>query len=176
MSAERHTVNAAVPTPIGASASVDAPIVANSSTLTDTQFNVPKHLQGGTITRHFMLNFRGSLSDMADTPSRASWAPTEHSIFQSRTRYAPNAAKSTTRQGNLRQAILIGMKVKKIESTFPCQLGVCISGCKGNLYTGNGQRYSYITGANEQQTNLDQIIATTNPFVNSDYLRMYPGM
>ena len=53
---------------------------------------------------------------------------------------------------------------------------MCISGCKGNFYTGNGQRFSYIAGANEQETNLDQIIATTNPFVNSDYLRLYPGM
>jgi hypothetical protein len=113
MSAERTRVAAhAMPTPIAA----EAPISANASTLTDSQFAVPNHLQGGTITRHFMINFRGSLSDMADSPSRASWAPTEHSIFQSKTRYAPNATKSHVRQGNLRQALLIGMKVKKIES------------------------------------------------------------
>ena len=110
MSAERTRVAAhAMPTPIAAAAA-EAPISANASTLTDTQFAVPNHLQGGTITRHFMINFRGSLSDMADSPSRASWAPTEHSIFQSKTRYAPNATKSQVRQGNLRQAILIGMK------------------------------------------------------------------
>ena len=68
------------------------------------------------------------------------------------------------------------MKVKKIESTIPCPVGVTISGCKGNFYSGNGSRYAYIVGSNEQSHNLDRIVATTHPYVNSEYLRLYPGM
>jgi len=150
--------------------------IAAGETVTDSHFSVPQHLSSGTITRHVAVDFSGSLSEFADSPSLCSWSPTELSIFQSRTRYAPNCAKSDFRQGNLSSAILIGMKVKKVESTIPCPIGLTISGCKGNFYTGNGSRYAYVVGSNEQSHNLDKIVATTNPYVNSEYLRLYPGM
>ena len=68
------------------------------------------------------------------------------------------------------------MKIKKIESTFPTPIGLTISGCKGNFYSGNGSRYAYVAGTNESTHNMDKIVATTNPYVNSEYLRLYPGM
>ena len=37
-------------------------------------------------------------------------------------------------------------------------------------------RYAYIVGSNEASHNMDKIVATTNPYVNSEYLRLYPGM
>lgn len=176
MSERDHNALVGAPAP-AAPAPASAPGIApNAATLCDANFNVPTHMQDNTITRHFAIHFNGSLSEMADTPSRAAWTPTELSIFQSRTRYAPNATKSEERQGNLKQAILMGMKVKKVESTFPCQLGIKIAGCKGNYYTGDGQRFAYIIGANESNSHMSQIVATTNPYVNSEYLRLYPGM
>ena len=167
------TAPMAKPASVGASVS---PTEHQSSTLTDNNFLVPAHLKDNTITRHFSANFSGSLSELADTPSLASWTPTESSIFQSKTRYKPNAQKSDGRQGNLQQAILIGMKLKKVSSTFPCELGLTITGAKGNYYTGNGSRFAYIASANEKGHTVDKIVATTNPYINSEYLRMYPGM
>jgi hypothetical protein len=90
---------------VDAGSGVEA-ISANAETLTDNNFSVPGHLSNGAITRHFAVDFAGSLSEISDSPSLASWSPTELSIFQSRTRYAPNCAKSEFRQGNLMQAIL----------------------------------------------------------------------
>lgn len=168
-------VQMAKPASVGASVS-PTEHQSNNATLTDTNFLVPAHLKDNTITRHFSANFSGSLSELADTPSLATWTPTENSIFQSTTRYKPNAPKSDVRQGNLRQAILIGMKLKKVDSTFPCELGLTITGAKGNYYTGDGSRYAYITAANEKGHAIDKIVATTNPYINSEYLRMYPGM
>lgn len=150
--------------------------VAANGSLTSDSFSVPKHLQNQVITRHFTANFAGSLSDLADSPSLATWRPTDASIFKSRTRYAPNAAKSTVRKGNLKQAILVGMRLQRAESTFPCSLGLTIKGAKGNFYTGDGKQYSYITGANEKSHALNKVVATTNPYINSDYLRLFPGM
>ena len=63
-------------------------IASNTETLTDNNFSVPGHLSSGTITRHIAVEFAGSLAEMADSPSLASWSPTELSVFQSRTRYA----------------------------------------------------------------------------------------
>ena len=72
-------------------------IASNNETLTDNNFSVPGHLSSGTITRHFAVEFAGSLAEMADSPSLATWSPTELSIFQSRTRYAPGCSKSEFR-------------------------------------------------------------------------------
>lgn len=90
---------------VEAAAAMEA-ISTNAETLIENNFSVPGHLSNGAITRQFAVDFAGSLSEMADSPSLASWSPTELSIFQSRTRYAPNCAKSEFRQGNLQQAIL----------------------------------------------------------------------
>lgn len=156
--------------------SLETAEVAANHSLTDGAFSVPTHLKSNAITRHFTANFVGSLSELADSPSLATWRPTDTSIFKSKTRYAPNATKSSERKGNLKQAILIGMKLQRAESTFPCSLGVSIKGAKGNFYTGDGKQYSYITGSNEKSHALNKVVATTNPYINSEYLRLYPGM
>ena len=97
-------------------------------------------------------------------------------IFQSRSRYAPNCRRATERQGDLGNVILMGMRIKRVESTFPCQLGLTVAGASGNYYTCNGERYSYAISAGESSPTLNTVIATTNPFVNSQYLQTYPGM
>ena len=106
-------------------------IASNADTLTDNNFAVPGHLSSGAITRHFAVEFAGSLAEMADSPSLASWSPTELSIFQSRTRYAPNCAKSEFRQGNLQQAILSKCcQHPQIRSVF-----MCCTNCSTNSMT-----------------------------------------
>jgi len=144
----------------------------------DDKFTVPSHLSNNIITRHYVIRWDNSLAGLAAYPENATWSPLEGhlDIFQSKSRYAPNCRKAATRQGNLKQTILVGMKMKKVESSFPCQLGLKIDGSRGNYYTANGERYSYLIGANEVSHNLNQIIVTTNPYVNSEYLRLYPGM
>ena len=144
----------------------------------DENFTVPSHLSNNIITRHYVLQWDNSFAGLAAYPENAVWKPLEGhmDIFQSKSRYAPNCRKAAVRQGNLEQVILVGMKVKKVESNFPCQLGFRIHGAKGNYYTCNGERYAFLIGSNENTPNLNQIIVTTNPYVNSEYLRLYPGM
>ena len=144
----------------------------------DAEFNVPQHMATGTISRHFILSWDNTLAGLSSFPEQAEWkpSPANLSIFQSRTRYAPGCRKSAVRQGNLSSCIMVGMKIKKVESTFPCQLGLKVTGAKGNFYTSNGERYAYLIGNQEQSHKLDEIVVTTNPYVNSEYLRLYPGM
>jgi hypothetical protein len=151
---------------------------AQTSTLTDPNFSVPEHAKGREITRKIILQWDNNLAALSAKPSQATWRPLDghYDIFQSSTRYAPNCARAAVRRGNLEQVIMIGMKVKKVESNFPCQLGLTINGVKGNYYTCNGERYSYLISANERSLNLDEIVATTNPYVNSEYLERFPGM
>jgi len=65
--------------------------------------------------------------------------------------------------------------VCSIESSFPEPIGISITGCKGNVYTANGERFALIAGTNQVSHNINQVIATTNPYINSAYLEMYPG-
>merc|ERR1719253_561639 len=148
------------------------------NTVVDEKFTVPSHLSNNIISRHYVLQWDNSLAGLSAYPENATWKPLEGhmDIFQSKTRYAPNCRKAATRQGNLKQVILVGMKVKKVESNFPCQLGLRVEGSRGNFYTCNGERYSYLIGTNENSPKLDEVIVTTNPYVNSEYLRLYPGM
>ena len=131
----------------------------------DENFTVPSHLSNNIITRHYVLQWDNSFAGLAAYPENDTWKPLEGhmDIFQSQTRYAPNCRKAATRQGNLSQVILVGMMIKKVESTSPCQLGFRIHGAKGNYYTCNGERYAFLLGSNENSPNLDQIIVTTNP-------------
>lgn len=162
---------------------VDAPatedIGAMRTANMDTSFTAPSHLTNNVIVRHYLMEWNNSLSGLADFPANAEWRPLDghYDIFQSASRYRQgNVAKSKFRQGDLSQAILIGMKITKASSNLPVQVGLQIEGAKGNFYTCNGERYAYMIGANEQSHNLNEVVATTSPYVNSEYLRLYPGM
>lgn len=144
----------------------------------DEKFTVPNHMQN-VIVRHYVMQWENSLSGLANYPENASWRPLDghYDIFQSTSRYKQGAVKrSKFRQGDLEQAILIGMKVKKVSSNFPCQLGLKVTGAKGNYYTCNGEQYAYMMEPNEKENQMDEIVATSSPYVNSEYLRLYPGM
>jgi hypothetical protein len=139
---------------------------------------VPQHLNN-VIVRHYQMDWENSLTGLAADPVNSEWRPLDghYDIFKSTSRYQQGSvARAKTRQGDLSQAILIGMKVKKVSSNFPVQLGLQIEGAKGNYYMCNGERFAYMIGANEQSNNLDEVVATTSPYVNSEYLRLYPGM
>jgi len=158
--------------------SMDIGMNSLSGTITDPNFSVPDHAKGREITRKVILQWDNNLAALAASPSQATWRPLNghYDIFQTTTRYAPNCARSEVRRGNLEQVIMIGMKVKKVESNFPCQLGLNLHGIKGNYYTCNGERYAYLISPNEKSLALDEIVATTNPYVNSEYLERFPGM
>jgi hypothetical protein len=166
------------PTPPNATAIEDISLGVQTSTLTDPNFMIPEHAKGREITRKVVLQWDNNLAALAARPNQATWRPLDghYDIFQSRTRYAPNCVRSDVKRGNLEQAILIGMKVKKVDSNFPCQLGLSIHGVKGNYNTCNGERYAYLISAGERNLSMDEIVATTNPYVNSEYLERFPGM
>jgi hypothetical protein len=170
----RRSAEPKLTTPIHEAHATEA--IDGNPVLVESQFTIPSHLKKTTITRRYVATIRGSYDDFTDSPSLASWRPMHMDIFKTRTRYAPDAPRSEVPRGDLSQAILIGMKVASVESTFPEPIGVSVTGCKGNTYTGNGERYAFTTVSNQVSPDLNQIIATTNPYINSAYLEMYPGM
>jgi hypothetical protein len=134
----------------------------------------PSHLT--PIQRHYIVTFTGSLDSLSKDGANATWRPTDNSIFQSTTRYAPgDVERSPVRAGNLDQVVLLNAKLKRIDSSFPCAVGISLSHCKGNFYTGDGDRFSYLAGAMEQTHHMEQVIATQSPLCRSEFLKQYPG-
>lgn len=80
----------------------------------DDKFNTPPHLQN-VIVRHIVMQWENSLGGLAAYPENAEWRALQghEDIYQSCTRYKQGPVKrSKFRQGDLEQAILIGMKVR----------------------------------------------------------------
>ena len=136
------------------------------------------HFANNLISREFVVSISGTMNEFAANPRLATWrVPEAHqAVFQSRTRYRPNCRKAATRQGDLSSVVLVGMKLKKLSSTFPCHLALTFAGAKGNVYSNKGEQFSYLAGANENSVQLNKTIVTQNPYLNSEYLRLYPGM
>jgi len=71
---------------------------------------------------------------------------------------------------------LVGMKIKKVISTFPCSVALCIAGAKGNVYSNSGEQFCALISPNEKQFDMNKVVVTTNPYVNSAYMQLYPNM
>jgi len=136
------------------------------------------HFANNLISREVVVSITGSLNDFARNPELATCTvPVEHAaIWQTRSRFKPNCRKAATRQGDLENVVLVGMKLKKISSTFPCHLAMTFDGAKGNCYSTAGEQFSYLCGANENTPHMDKTLVTANPYLNSEYLKLYPGM
>ena len=80
----------------------------------DGKFTVPSHMNN-VISRQYVMQWENSLAGLASYPENGAWRPLSGhlDIFQSTSRYKQGPVKrSKFRQGDLEQAILIGMKVR----------------------------------------------------------------
>ena len=78
--------------------------------------------QQNVISRKYVMQWENSMEGLSNYPENSTWRPLETAatMFQSSTRYQQGACrKSKFRQGDISQAILIGMKIKKVSSNFP---------------------------------------------------------
>lgn len=139
---------------------------------------LPPSVANQLISREFVMQWSGSLAELDAAPEKATWSVDDdmQAIFQSRTRYAPGCEKATERAGDLSRVCLVGMTIKKIDSTFPCNVALCIAGAKGNVYSNSGEQFAALISPNERNHAMDKTVVTTSPFVNSAYMQMYPNM
>jgi len=126
------------------------------------------------ITRKFLASHSNTLSRMHAHPEEAMCKMMVNDVWQSKTRYAPDCTPSAHRQGDVSRVMLLGVKVKKVHSTFPCELGVSLTGVKGNVYTSTGDRFAYTVAPNEARYDADEVIMATDTAASSEFMRMYP--
>jgi hypothetical protein len=124
------------------------------------------------------MHWSGSLHDLENEPHLATWAVPDdmRAIFQSRSRWGPGCKRSPERAGDLSKVIMVKMSIKKVNSTFPCSVALTVAGARGNVYSSSGDQFAYCAMPNECQHSMEKVVLTTSAFVNSEYMRLYPGM
>lgn len=127
------------------------------------------------ITRKFLVSHSNTLNRLQTHPEEAMCKMMVNNIWQSKTRYKPECTPSSHRQGDLSRVMLLGVKVKKVHSTFPCELGVTLTGVRGNYYTSTGDRFAYTCAPNETRYDADEVIMATDTSTSSEFMRMYPN-
>lgn len=150
-----------------------------SEILMDNPFKAPEYLK--KISRKYVVKIKGSMADFDAGQAEAVWAPNPNAsdIFRCNTRYNsdPDAERLADPHGDIKNNfLLIGARLEKVDNGFPVDLKLDIHGIKGNYYTGVGQQYAYHVSRNEKNDNMDKVIARTNPYLWSEYLRTYRGM
>ncbi len=122
------------------------------------------------ITRSFGINFAGSLADWESGSSRAplTWSVDKKDldIFRSK-RHAPDAPDSESRIGDLSKVIVISARVLYKSNPTAVDVGLKISGLRGNKYVGSmKQRFPTIAYAGEKGR-CDEVAHTPDRYITT---------
>jgi hypothetical protein len=128
----------------------------------EIDFKLGNHLH--PITKKLIVKFRGSLNELEQDPGLAVWNVTSSQVF---------GFDQDDQEGLqlLENALLVSAKIKKIQSTFPCEVAIDIKAITDkNFVTADGQSYHYITYAGEVNHDLDEVLLQPSEKLNSEYL------
>lgn len=137
-----------------------------------------QQMKNQLIDREYVMQWEGSLDELHRNPAKCTWSVSKgvQPIFQSRTRHGMGDDKLAERAGDLSKVCLVGMQITKIDSTFPCDVALCIAGAKGNVYSSSGEQFAAMISPNERQHNMQKVVVKPSPYMNSAYMQLYPGM
>jgi hypothetical protein len=129
----------------------------------------------GVVTRYITVELAGSLTNLASGGQAAKWAVAQNAdaIFQ----------PSTTDRGysdlagncDLNSAVLHTMEVETVQSSFPCAVGVNITGVSGQSTSREGHKYAMIVTSDTRWSGAKKLVEVDD-MTNNEYLLKYPGM
>jgi hypothetical protein len=129
----------------------------------------------GVVTRNVTVEIAGSLTRLAANGTQATWSvdTNAHAVFQPCA--TDRGYSDVAGECDLKNAVLESMTVTEVKSTFPCSLGLHITGVNGTHVSREGTRYGMIvTGDTKWQG--DRALVEVTDMTNNEYLRKYPGM
>lgn len=116
-------------------------------------------------TRKLAVRFRGSLNDFYENPNLTEWSVSTPKVF---------GVDEDDENGlkRLEDAILIGAKIKKIHSSFPCDINIEVSDIKNKNYVfSDAGTCHYLVYPKEINHVLDEVLLEPDESLNSDYLK-----
>jgi hypothetical protein len=134
-------------------------------------FKLGKHLK--PITKKLIVKFRGSLNELGRNPNATRWIASSPEVFGLND-YDDNDDDDDDDEEVrqlLENALLISAKIKKIQSTFPCEISIDVKDIKQkNFVMSNGNSTHYLAYAGEINHMLDEILLMPSEKLNSQYL------
>lgn len=128
-----------------------------------------------TISRFVTAELRGSLAKLATGGTSVKWslADTANAVFGPTAGDKGFAADS---EGcDIKNAVLHELTIVEMRSSFPCALGVNITGVQGSHFSKEGTPYAKILLEDTRWSGIDSLV-TPDEMTNSEYLKKYPGM
>ena len=104
------------------------------------------------LSRHLHIAIRSTLRDLCLQTSKATWAPSSSAlkqIFQQRKFTSLDGDAEA--QGELDSVVLHKLSMPAAKNTFPCSVGVKISAVDDNTFSGTGDAYAVIMGAESER-------------------------
>ena len=129
----------------------------------------------GVVTRHVTVEISGSLTRLAANGTSAVWSvdTNAQAVFQ------PTASdrgySDLAGECDLKNAVLHSMTIQEVKSTFPCSVGLNITGVNGTHVSREGTRYGMIVTGDTKWQGEKPLVEVTD-MTNNEYLRKYPGM
>lgn len=129
----------------------------------------------GVVSRVVTVEVSGSLTRLAAAGPKTTWSVDKnaHAIFQPTAQ--DRGYSDIAGECDIKNAVLHTMEILEIKSTFPCALGVNVTGVNGQHVSREGVKYSLIvTGDTKWQG--ERKLVEVDDMTNNEYLRKYPGM
>lgn len=129
----------------------------------------------GVVRRSLTIEIGGSLTQLASSGVHASWSLEKNSnaVFQPA---ASDKGFSDIAGGcDIGNSVMHRVEVTSIRSTFPCTVGVDITGITGTHATREGKKYALVVQDNTNWQGSKTLLEP-DEMTNSEYLKKYPGM
>lgn len=128
-----------------------------------------------TMTRTLTVEIRGSLSKLAQCGTKATWSCDKNASTVFQPSGQDKGFANDVSEYDIKNAVLHEMSIKHVRSTFPCALGVDITGVVGKHYGQDGTPYAKIVTSDSTSHTVERLVEP-DEMTNSEYLRKYPGM
>lgn len=129
----------------------------------------------GTVKRTLTVEIAGSLTKLAATGTDARWGVDKNSAVIFQPVASDKGFSDVAGDCDISNAVLHSMTIKEVRSTFPCTVGVDITGVVGTHATREGGKYALVV-QKDTAHHINKQLVTPDEMTNSEYLKKYPGM
>lgn len=143
-----------------------------------TARNPDGHLTTEDFTAHqrikLFFNRTCSLNEMQRTPDLQRWRvdPGAEHIFQRIAGLHPET-REPKREGDLSKGMILNMRLVRVDSNFPVDLGVNITDVHGIVGDGKGNTYAFIAPKNKSREPANEVIYVPKNVITRDLLARF---
>jgi len=129
----------------------------------------------GTVRRSLTIEISGSLTKLAADGVQATWSVANNASAVFQPERSDKGYSDVAGQCDITNTVMHSVTVTDVRSSFPCSVGVDISGITGTHATREGKKYALVVQGDTKWQGSKKLLEP-DEMTNSDYLKKYPGM